>query len=390
MDISLFLEKVDFARIGYTPGNTQLLGDQIIFPSHQDWENQLSEVDCALIGVNDDRMSVGNRGCAMAPDAIRKYLYTFYPVNKNLVIADLGNIPQGNEVSDTYFALRSIVTDLIRHKVIPIILGGGQDLTFPIFLAYESLGIIINLVAIDPRFDNQPADNIPDSQSYLSAILTRKPSYLFNFTNLGYQSYYVNPEEVKLLNELYFDTLRLGELRTDLREAEPMIRNADFLTFDISAIRQSDAPGHAFASPNGLFGEEACQLMRYAGITERLSCIGFFEMNPLYDNHGQTAQLVAQMIWYFFEGISLRINDYPSEQNTNFIKYIVSPPESKHEMIFYKSKLSDRWWMQLPISQEKSDALGRHVMVPCSYNDYLTAIKNDIPDRWWKAYQKLI
>lgn len=391
METSLFFEKIDAEKLGFTINEEKSrLGDYITQLNPEDAEDKLAFADIALIGVNEDRRAVNNEGCGLAPDQVRKYLYNLYPVNTKLNIVDLGNIRKGEQVSDTYFALKASVAELVKADVIPLIIGGSQDLTYPIYLAFESIGRIINLVSVDPKFDQGKGDEEPDSQSYLSSIILRNPNFMFNFTNIGYQSYFVDQEEVKLLYNLFFDAYRLGEIRTDLTETEPMVRNADMLTFDISAIRQSEAPGNGNASPNGFFGDEACQLMRYAGLAERLSCVGFFEMNPLFDRNGQTAHLIAQMIWYFMEGYSLRPNDYPAESGNDFIKYIVAMPGVQNDLVFFKSRSTDRWWMQLPVSVDKAASHSRHVMVPCSYKDYLSAGKFEIPDRWWKAYQKLM
>jgi formiminoglutamase len=392
MKASVFLEKFDAEKLGFISGveDNKLLGNHIVQLQPYSMDDELRSADIALIGVNEARHALNNEGCEMAPNQIRKYLYNLTPVHKNLKIVDLGNIKQGAHLSDTYFALKAVVAELLLEDVIPIVIGGGQDLTYPIYLAFESLERIINLVAIDSRFDQVLNTEEPDSQSYLSHIIMRNPSFLFNYANIGYQTHFVNQDDLKLFDNLFFDAYRLGSVRSDLPEAEPILRNADMLTFDISAIRQSDAPGNGNASPNGFFGDEACQLMRYAGLAERLSCIGFFETNPLLDHNGQTVHLVAQLIWYFLEGFTLRSNDFPTEKSEGFIKYTATQPGLNNDMIFYKSKLTDRWWMQLPVSNDKADTLSRHVMIPCSYNDYLKAVKSEVPDRWWKAYQKLM
>lgn len=391
METSLFFEPVDTEKLGLLQKTEKnRLGDYITLVHPDEAGEILQQTDIALIGVNEDRQSVSNQGCANAPDEVRRQLYNLFPVHKNLTMVDLGNIRQGEKVSDTYFALKSVLVELFRANVIPIILGGSHDLTYPAYLAYESVKRIINLMTIDARIDLGKNDELPDAQTYLSNIILRKPNFLFNYTNIGYQTYLVDKEDIKLLNNLFFDAYRLGEIRTDLTEAEPVIRNTDLLTVDMSAVRQSDAPGNPNASPNGFHGEEICQLMRYAGLADRLSCIGFFEMNPQNDRQSQTAKLISQMIWYFLEGFTLRQHDNPAEDSDSFIKYYVGLPGQEDDIIFFKSKNTDRWWMQLPVSEEKRSVLSRHVMVPCSYNDYLLAGNKEIPDRWWKAYQKLM
>lgn len=391
MEISLYFEPVNFEKIGFeTAENQNRIGDLIAHPDENFDEDGLSGFNAVIFGVNEDRHSINNEGSAKAPDEIRRYLYQLSAGKKPLSIADLGNIPAGNEVKDTYFAVKATVYRLLKSGTIPVILGGSQDLTYAAYQGFEDFERIINLVGIDARFDNDRTDEDPDSRSYLSKIIYRKPNFLFNFSNIGYQTYFIDPEEIRLLDNLFFDAVRLGEVRDDIAETEPIIRNADFLTFDVSAVRQSEAPGNGNASPNGFYGEEVCQLTRYAGLSSKLSCIGFFEVNPLFDHRGQTAHLAAQMIWYFFEGLAYRTDDYPGEDKSGFIKYIVNADGQNNDLVFYKSKATDRWWMELPVCREKEQKLFRHIMVPCSYGDYVKACSNDIPDRWWKAYQKLM
>jgi formiminoglutamase len=198
---------------------------------------------------------------------------------------------------------------------------------------------------------------------------------------------------------MYFDVYRLGNIQSNLEEAEPIVRSADILSFDISSIRQSDAPACLNSTPNGLYGEEACQIMRYAGMSDKLSSVGIYELNPDFDNRGQTAHLAAQMLWYFIEGYSNRKSDFPVIPGKDYMKYRVAIPQpltssegSGHELVFYKSLKTDRWWMEVPFNPKgKGDKskFERHHLVPCSYEDYLLACSEEMPDRWWQAYQKL-
>jgi hypothetical protein len=174
-----------------------------------------------------------------------------------------------------------------------------------------------------------------------------------------------------------------------MADAEPILRNANMISFDISAVRQSDAPGNGNTSPNGFFGDEACKLARYAGMSEKLTSIGFYEINPVLDKAEQTTSLAAQMIWYFIDGFYNRKNDFPIADKSLYMKYLVSLNDHKHEIVFYKSNKSDRWWMSVPYPPEESLKYERHHLVPCSYKDYQTACNNEMPDRWYQTFQKL-
>ena len=215
-------------------------------------------------------------------------------------------------------------------------------------------------------------------------------AFLFNYTNIGYQTYFVDQNAISLMRKLFFDTVRLGLAQSAMEDVEPLIRNADMVTLDISSVRMSDAPGNLNASPNGFYGEEACQMARYAGFSDKLSSIGFFETNPTYDRCGQTAHLTAHMIWYFIDGFASRTNEFPGKIIDDFFKYHVSVKENEQPIIFYKSKKSERWWMEVNCPENIREKYERHYIVPCSFSDYHTACNDEVPDRWWQVYQKMM
>ena len=299
------------------------------------------------------------------------------------------HIPPGNEISDTYFALKETLKELLKKNILPIIIGGSKDLAFYNYLAYEELEQTVNLVSIEPSFSIGNNEEELSSSNYLSKIILHQPNFLFNYSNIGYQSYFTDPKEVHLLDELFFDSYRLGFIKKDIRETEPVIRNADILVFDMAAIKQTDAPANLRPMPNGILSDEACQLCRYAGMSDKLSSAGFYEMNPTVEDHGQTASLLSQMIWYFIDGFYNRKKDFPACNKTEYKKYTVASEEGEEAVSFYKSGKSDRWWMDVPYNSGQSSKYKRHLMVPCSYKDYETAMNYEIPDRWFQTLKKL-
>lgn len=341
-----------------------------------------------IIGVPDERGAVQNKGCSDGPDAIREKLYRLKQHHGNVDIIDFGNLIPGATTDDTYAALALITSELYAVKALPLVLGGSQDLTYGQYCGYKKLEQIINIVSIDARFDlGKPEDEL-NAFSWLGKIILEQPNYLFNFSNLAYQTYFVGLESVELMRKLYFDTYRVGQVKTDLTETEPVLRTADLITFDMSAIRQSDSPGNGNSSPNGLTGEEACQIMYYSGVSDRLSGLGIYDYNPRLDRQQQSSHLVAQMIWYFIEGVSQRKMDLPLNNPNNYITYRVAVQNLESEIVFLKSIKSDRWWMKLPFDPSRNRYSHQHLM-PCSYKDYQQACNNEVPDRWWNSLQKL-
>jgi arginase family enzyme len=208
MDISIYFQPSLVDTETYLP--TQL-GSQISRFTTSDNFPSLENKSIALIGVLEDRGSVNNSGTKNAPDLVRKYLYKLFSLTQNSAIVDLGNIHQGFTKEDTYFALSSAITSLVKKNIIPIIIGGGQDLTYANFIAYEKLEQMVNVVSVDPVFDiGNIDDRNVNSSNYLGNIILHQPNFLFNYSNIGYQTYFVEQPALDLISKLYFDAYRLG------------------------------------------------------------------------------------------------------------------------------------------------------------------------------------
>ena len=366
--------------------SSSCLGQNIQINCIQEGFPDLENVKIAIFAVNEDRNSQNNFGCGEGLHAIRTKLYELFPGNWDTNIADLGTVEKGNQVSDTYFAVKEIIVSLIKRNIIPIIIGGGQDITYINYRAYDTLEQSVNITTVDSRFDLGNLEEELTSQSYLSKIIMQEPNNLFNYCNVGYQTYFNSQEEISLLDNLFFDTYRLGEAKV-LENIEPALRNADIVSIDIGAVRQSEAPANNNSSPNGFYGEEICAISRYAGISDKVSSFGIYEYNSKHDNNDQTAHLIAQMIWYFIEGVNFRVKDYPFSGKENYQKFTVLL-EDDEPLLFYKSNKSGRWWIEINILS--NNKYKRHALIPCTYKDYTDATKQVIPEKWYKAMRKMV
>lgn len=366
--------------------SNQTLGNTFKIHTEQNGFPDVSGVQIVIFGVEEDRNSKDNLGCGENLYYIRRQLYSLFRGNWHTEIADLGNIRKGNTIEDTYFAVKETVTSLLKKNIVPIIIGGGQDITFANYKAYDALEQSVNIAAIDSRFDLGTLEDELTSKSYLSKIIMQQPNNLFNYSNIGYQTYFNSQEEIDLLESLFFDTYRLGELK-NIEVIEPVLRDSDIVSIDIGAIRQSDAPANSNASPNGFYGEDACAIARYAGISDKVSSFGIYEYNSKYDNNHVTAHLVAQMIWYFIEGVNYRAKDYPFGTKDKFQKFTVLF-ENDDAINFYKSNKTGRWWMEVNILSNTK--YKRHTLIPCTYQDYLDSSAQIIPERWYKGMKKMV
>ena len=367
--------------------SNQVVGKKIQIHSSQNGIPELEGADLAIIGVAENRNDINYMGETLNFDGIRKELYSLFPGSWHSNIIDLGDLLPGDSIDDTYFALRTCLAALIEKNIIPIIIGGSQDLTFINYRAYDSIRPMINIVNVDSKFDLGDAALAIKNNSYVGKIIIDQPYNLFNYATLGYQTFFNPQEEIDLMDRLYFEPYRLGEISSDISLAEPVLRDADLVSIDLSAIRASEFDGNQKFSPNGFNGKEICSITRYAGISNKVSSFGIYEYKTSLKSDINN-MLVAQMIWYFIEGFNCRIKDDDFQNEDLFQKYLVLI--EKEELIFYKSLKTGRWWIEIPFLPDVSNKLKKHTLLPCSYEDYVRATKDEIPERWFKAYRKNI
>jgi len=378
-----FLSPLDDEILEFINGlSSQNLGSKVVLHSSKDFPD-LNKVDLAIIGVLENR-GAENQIENVNLDHIRKELYSLYPGNWHKSIADLGNIEAGNSVEDTYFALKKVVAELIKKKIIPIVIGGTQDLTYSLYRAYDDLEQMVNLVSIDNKFDFGKEASELSATSYITKMILEEPNNLFNYSNIGYQTYYNSQEEIDLIEKLFFEAYRLGEISNNISISEPVFRDADIISLDLTSVKSCDSGNFITFTPNGFNGKEICSLSRYAGISDKVSLFGIFNHN----NSKQESVLVAQIVWYFIEGYHYRSNEYPFGSKDSYLKYIV--PLDDEELVFYKSDKTERWWIEIPFISNVNNKLKRNTLLPCSYEDYLGSTNQEIPERWWKAQRRNI
>lgn len=361
------------------------LGKQIQVHSKNGEIPELQGVTFAILGIQENRYDIDFQGGEVSFDVYRKSFYSLYPGNWAHRIIDLGDIQKGETPEDSRFALKEVVSALLQKNVIPLILGAGQDLVYGQYRAYDGLGKMVNMVNIDNRFDVGNADEPISNKSYVGKIVVDEPYNLFNYTVLGYQSFFNPPEEIALMEKLFFDAYRLGDVCADHALIEPAMRDADIVTMDVSAIKNAELSYKNSDSPNGFDGREICKLSRYAGISNRVTSFGIYELGqiPLTKSG---AMLVAQVLWYFVEGVNFRINDDDFDNDAYFTTYNV--PIDGLDLIFKKSNKTERWWIELPNFLNVNNKLKSGTLLPCTYEEYLAACNQEIPERWLKARRK--
>lgn len=333
---------------------------------------EICEGSIVLFGISDEHS---------AADTVRRHLYTLVSsVSLDTILIDLGNIPEGATPADTHAAIQSVTEIIVEKGGIPLLLGTHIDQGESMYKALAPQNCQVELALISAHLP------VLEYQ-LLHRICTSEPNYLKNINVLGFQAHYTPPRALEMLENLTFNHLRLGVIKTTIDEAEVLLRDAHLALFDLNAIKYSDAPGTCTVQANGLSGEEACQLARYAGVSDHLQCFALLGYDASSDVNELTAALCAQLIWYFADGVIHRTTDY-IDAHTDFVKYRCDFQKDGVPIHFLKSKRTARWWMCIAHPSHPENQI-KALMVPCTYRDYLAAANGETPRRYLDNIKRL-
>lgn len=369
-----FLEPVNKTLLSEDEGyKDNQLGNNIV--AYENIFPDIEHTDLVLLGCDEYRGNgLFQKNSFSSANAVRKELYKLFHWHNEVHVADAGNIKPGATMQDTYAAMRTVVAELMKQGRKILIIGGSHDLTLAQYDVYAKQNKIIEAACIDAAIDLNTESVIP-ADNFLMQMLTSEPNFVRHYNHIGFQSYFVHPGMLETIDKLRFDCFRVGKVKENMEDMEPVIRNADMLSFDIRAIQHAHAPANYF-TPNGFTGEEACMLMQYAGMSNNLSTIGIYSYRHEIDDNSLTAKQISHMLWYLMDGIQKGKHEARLTEQHNFNEFRIAFAEV--ETTFLQSKKTGRWWVQLPEGN----------YIACSHHDYIIASQNDIPERWLRAVER--
>lgn len=297
-------------------------------------------------------------------ETIRKAFYHLSHTWEKLEIIDFGVLRK----QDDNFTI-PVLAELVQNKIFPIFFSGDPEDNLALLKAFRVQPKPVNLTLIDECGDNRLLEFLMPGQREIESLSV-----------IGLQAHLSDIESWRALDQAGAELIRLGKARSDMSEIEPALRDADLLHFQVRAVKYADAPGQFSASSSGFDIDEACQICRYAGMSEKLKAFGIFGFNA---EERPTAETIAQTIWYLCDGIEARKQDYPVSTDC-LTEYIVELKQLDHPLTFWKSQKSGRWWLELPSLEEKKR------LIPCTYNDYKIASQEELPDRLVHAMRRFL
>jgi arginase family enzyme len=372
LNIEDFLEPINKDMISEDAGYKDNQIGKII-DAYEEGFPDLERADIVLLGCGEQR-GAGLMTKSEAADEVRKEFYKLFYWHTDVQLADIGNLRIGNQVNDTYAALKMVVHELVNIGKTVVVLGGSHDLTLGQYQAFVDDKKSVDAVGVDAIIDIN-IDSPFRSDKFLMDLFTGEPNYMNHYNHLAFQSYFVHPRMLETMDKLRFDCFRVGVVKERIEEMEPVIRNCHLFSFDIAAIANAFAPSNT-ASPNGLNGEEACILMQYAGMSHNMKTIGIYGYQPENDRESLTAKQISHMLWYLMDGISRGAREASLEDRDSFNEFHMTFAEV--ETLFLQSKKTGRWWMQLPDQK----------FIACSHRDYIAASQNELPERWLRAQER--
>jgi hypothetical protein len=334
-------------------------------------ENALSEMRLAIVGID-----------AEEANAVRKALYPMTDIWKNVFIHDLGNVRKASSA----FVV-PLLKELISQEICPILIGINPAFTLAQYQCYIDTFPIIQLALIDDKIRYAPKSPLVD-EFYLNTLLQLKKTPLQHGAIIGYQTHLTPPIAIETLEQKNIELLRLGKVRQNLDEVEPAVRNANLLSINLSTLKYAEAPSQLDPSVTGLSAEEACQIMRFAGMSDSVSSFGVYGFEQREET--LTAQTVATLIWYFIEGFFNRKNDLPPKSSftkqelaklEHLVQYLVTMAEIGIELCFCRSQKTGRWWLKVPQEMHRKNEKPKWQLLAVAYADYQKACQGELSER---------
>ncbi len=272
------------------------------------------EADIVLIGVPTDegvRRNKGRIGSRFAPREIRRALYRL-ALNRQLEklrILDLGDVMFQDSLEATHEALETLMKQLLSDDKIVVVMGGGNDISYPNCSAMSGVfGQDIGVFNIDKHYDVRKMNPRNSGTPYRMLLEEQKinPALFYELASEPFANSRVYKEYLEEMgvHVIELNELRKGKMSQLVRKVlEQMDTKAIFWGFDMDAVRASDAPGVSAPSPTGLHSEEIIELSVVAGKDPRSKVFEITEVNPRYDVDNRTSKLAAIMIYEFLSNL---------------------------------------------------------------------------------------
>lgn len=292
--------------------------------------SQSKRFDACILGVPFDygvELSGGRVGARLGPDAIRAAMGRHceaYSMERGvdiggLSVCDIGNVkPVEGDSGETHARVSSIVSRIVAGGAVPIVLGGGHDITFANVRGMcSAIGSSAGGINIDAHLDvRRVVNGRMSSGTPFRRVLEELDGKVKgrNLVEIGAHGNlnskenfeYAKARHVKIIT---LDMVRRLGMRVAMRTALATASAgtaACFVSADVDSLPQYAAPGSSAPSPIGIEVDEMLEACFIAGSSRHVRLFDIMELNPKYDADGRTANIASAMIMEFLDGLASR------------------------------------------------------------------------------------
>jgi formiminoglutamase len=344
-------------------------------------EHNFSDYDVFIVGYQEDRNSTNN-GAGKAADCVREQLYALFATEKSLKVCDLGNCRLGTVVKDSYIVVQELCRQLKQYSKPLIVVGGTQEITLTLANERLSEEKFPTITCIDALVDMQPESEDFYHTNYTEQLAKTYKNLKINYIAL--QEYLSHKTAYEYLQTKHYPHIHLGNVLHNTKHTEPMLREAQLISFDTTALRYSEFDANRDILPAGLYVEDACQMAWYAGFSNEMNTFVLSEFNPTRThNIKPSASVCALLIWYVLDGISQRNTIHYDFNEEFYTVYHVKNDILEQNVRFFEHTITKQMWVELflPLCGEKR-------MFPCNYSDYQMFSNGNMPESWLMELQR--
>ncbi len=285
----------------------------IIRTAQQDYD----QAQFVLVSCSQDagiQRNSGRIGAASGPDSIRTAFYrlTVPEDFSEQSIFDLGDTCYDAELEDIHERHFQIVKKLLTDKKKVIVLGGGNDLSYPDGKAMNSVYPQFACMNIDAHLDIRINEKCNSGTPYRQ-LIDEKLLIPENFYEMAIQPHANAPAYLRQIREWGVNLITLAELTwtTIYDSMMDKFDNVSFanlmLGFDMDSVKAADAPGVSAPSPIGLTAEQALDITKYVTNSYAVNLFEITEVNPSYDLDNKTSKLAAILMYAYI--CTVNMND---------------------------------------------------------------------------------
>lgn len=269
----------------------------------------------ALVGFKCDegvQRDLGRAGAAEGAISIRLRLAKMPLQKASLICYDAGDIEcADSDLEASQQALAEVVALLLKNNIIPIVLGGGHEVSLGNYLGIthafppqKKLGII----NFDSHFDMQPVAPTHRGSAtttfYQIAMDHQAKQRNFDYNCVGIQYSGNISQSFEFAKSQHTRVIFAEDLHQGMSEkcVDFIDRVADendivYISVSLDVFSPAYAPGVSTIQPLGLDPWHVIPLLRQAAASGKVVCYDLAEHAPRYDVDHRTAKLAASLIY---------------------------------------------------------------------------------------------